>query len=197
MLPASLLSCPMSVLDDIKYEKSYTLVYDWLMSRPSQHILDTFGLNHKRLCTHGHELTKGLLTMFYAITIVNDFTILHNIQLRRKMIAEHIYAGTHMFEDELNQCDERHDSESYYDELTQHSTAHGLYEVEAILEDKVLCSYRKAWIGYAYKSLWPFLTVGAEVPPGVHAWKGGKRTVYIPLRIPLVSQPFVPDDLYL
>jgi hypothetical protein len=187
----------MSILNDDKYGIFYALIHDWILSRPTQHVLDTFGLKHARLCKMAHPITKGFLTMFYALTLVNDFTILHNIQAARTSIRiDQLYAGMRVFEEDLNQCDERTDSILYYDELSEHSTCHGLYEVEAILEDSLICSYPKAWIGHVYKSLWPFLSVGGEIPPGIHTWKHGKRTVFMAERIPLLSRPLVEDDLY-
>ena len=186
----------MSILDDEKQSIYYGLIHDWLSSKPSQHTLDTFVLHHARLCRHVHPITKGLLTMFNALTVVNDFTILHNIQFKRlSLMTEHIYAGTRVFEEDLNLYDERSDSTLYYDELEEQTTYHGLAEVEAILEDNVICTYPKAWIGYVYKTLWPFLTVGGEIPPGISAWKEGKRTVNLVQRIPLLSRPLC-DDLY-
>lgn len=186
----------MSVTDSVKVlhdaDKSayYALIYDWILSRPSQHRIDTFGLNHERLCRKAHMITLALLDIFYRITIVVDFTILHTIYMRRPSKSlEECFAGMCIFEEDLNIYEQRKDSELYYDELTQHETYHGVSEIQAILEDNVICMYPAAWIGYAYKSLWPYLSVGGEVPPGIHSWKYGKRTVYLFKRLPIISQP--------
>jgi hypothetical protein len=187
----------MSILDDSKKQIFYTIIHDWIVCKPSKHVSDMFYLNHTRMVKHVDGLAKGFLTMFYAFTPVNDFTILHNITMRRVSTPlETLYSGMSIYEEDMNQCEVRSDSELYYDELTQHDTRHGVYEVEALLEDNMLCAYPSAWIGYVYKTLWPFLSVGGELPPGVHSWANGKRTVRLARRIPLISQPAEVDDLY-
>jgi len=194
----------MSILEDAKKQEFYNLIHDWLTSKPSKHVIDTFNLHHGRQVKHAHALTKGFLTMFYAFTVVSDFTLLHNVVMRRVSTPlEDLHSGMSMYEEDVNQCEERSDSESYYHELTHHETCHGLYEVEALLEDNVICAYPAAWIGYVYKTLWPFLSVGGELPPGVHTWANGKRTVRLKRRVPLISQPAEPavgeqrvDELY-
>ncbi len=186
-----------SILDDSKKQINYTIIHDWIVSIPSKHVSDMFYLKHSRMVKYADSLTKGFLTMFYAFTPVNDFTLLHNITMRRVSTPlETIYSGKSVYEEDMNQCELRSDSELYYDELTQHETRHGLYEVEALLEDNVLCAYPSAWIGYVYKTLWPFLSVGGELPPGVYSWVNGKRIVRLARRIPLMSQPAEVDDLY-
>ena len=187
----------MSILDDSKKQLFYTMIHDWIVSKPSKHVTDMFYINHPRMVKYAHPLAKGFLTMFYAFTPVNDFTVLHNITMRRVSTPlETIYSGMSIYEEDMNQCEGRSDSELYYDELTQHETCHGVYEVEALLEDNVLCSYPSAWIGYVYKTLWPFLSVGGELPPGVHTWANGKRTVRMMRLLPLMSQPVEVDELY-
>lgn len=187
----------MSILHDAHKQYFYTFIHDWLTSTPSQHIIEIFGLRHARIVKHADALTKGFLTMFYAFTVVSDFTVLHNINMRRVSTPlENLYSGMSMYEEDMNQCEERSDSGLYYEELTQHDTCHGLYEVEALLEDNVICTYPSAWIGFVYKTLWPFLSVGGELPPGIHAWANGKRTVRLMRRVPLISQPAEVDELY-
>jgi len=187
----------MSVLEDVHKEIFYTFIHDWLTSRPSQHVIDIFGLRHDRMIKYAHALTKGFLTMFYAFTVVSDFTLLHNVVMRRVSTPlEELHSGKSMYEEDVNQCEERTNSQLYYEELTQHETCHGIYEVQALLEDNLLCTYPTAWIGYVYKSLWPFLTVGGELPPGIHGWANGKRTVRLMRRMPLISQPVEVDELY-
>ena len=187
----------MSVLQDVHKQLFYNFIHDWLTSRPSQRVIDTFYINHGRMVKHAHALTKGFLTMFYGFTVVNDFTILHNITMSRTSTPlENLYSGMSIYEEDVNQCEERSDSELYYKELTEHETCHGLYEVEALLEDNMICAYPSAWIGYVYKNLWPFLSVGGELPPGIHAWANGKRTVRLMRRLPLISQPAEVDELY-
>jgi len=186
------------ILAYAKRDVHYALIHDWILSPPTQHRRDTFGINHERLCRQAHKITLALLDMFYSITIVVDFTILHSIYMRRSNKSmEEAFAGMCIYEEDLNLCEQRNDSELYYDELTQYDTSHGLAEVEAILEDNIICRYPAAWIGYAYKTLWPFLSVGGEVPPGIHSWTNGKRTVYLFKRLPIISQPVAEfDELY-
>lgn len=187
----------MSILHDAHKQYFYNFIHDWLSSHPSQHVIDMFGLHYDRMVKHAHPLTKGFLTMFYAFTVVSDFTVLHNINMRRiSTPLEELHSGKSMYEEDVNQFEERSDSELYYEELTQHDTCHGLYEVEALLEDNIICAYPRAWIGYVYKNLWPFLSVGGELPPGINAWANGKRTVRLMRRLPLISQPADIDELY-
>jgi hypothetical protein len=187
----------MSVLQDVHKQLFYNFVHDWLTSRPSQHVIDMFGLHHTRIVKNAHALTNGFLTMFYAFTVISDFTLLHNVVMRRVSTPlEDLHSGMLMYEENVNQYEERSDSQLYYNELMEHETCHGLYEVEALLEDNVICAYPSAWIGFVYKTLWPFLSVGAELPPGIHAWANGKRTVRLMRRVPLISQPAEVDELY-
>jgi hypothetical protein len=186
----------MNVLDDAKKQLFYTFIHDWIVSQPSKHVIDTFCIHHGRMVKHADALAKGFLTMFYAFTVVSDFTLLHSIYTSRTSTPiEELYSGMSMYEEDINQCEERSNSKLYYNELRHHDTCHGLYEVEALLEDNVICTHRSAWIGYVYKTLWPFLSVGGELPPGVNAWANGKRTVRLMRRLPLISQP-TEDELY-
>lgn len=195
---------PMSITDSVKIlayvkrDSNYALIHDWIVSPLSEHRMNTFGMNHRRLSMHAHKITLALLDVFYAITIVLDFTILHSIYMRRSSNSlEDNFAGMCIYEEDLNLYEQRKDSELYYDELTRHSTQHGVFEIQAILEDNIICRYPSAWIGYAYKSLWPFLSVGGEVPPGIHSWANGKRTVFLFKRLPIISQPVSEfDELY-
>lgn len=172
---------PMRILDDdVNY---FPRIYDWIVYPPIKSVVQRYGI-HPRLVAYAEEITTHLLKMFFRVTVVNDFSILNSL---RYILS--IPAGS----DDVERM--RH-TECFL-QLIQHETRYDALLLEAFLEDKGLCTYPRAWIGYAYTELWPFLVYPTvEASPGIHAWREGKRIIQHVTMAPLMTFPMVEDDIY-
>ena len=185
----------MSILDDTKYTHYYSLIYDWILSPPTQKTIATYHLHHGRLRRHVAELTKKILHMFFVLTVESHFTILRTQVRILDELYEVEYKEIRVEEESLDMEREHLHSEMYYAELLQHDTQHDIYEIEALLEDNAICKYTRGWIGFLYKELWPFISFPrGEYAPGVYPWKEGKRILHMIEMVPIVSISI--DELY-
>jgi len=172
---------PMSILDEDE-RSYYTRIYDWIRYPPTESSVKTYGI-HPRLRMYAEELTTHLLNMFFHLNVLNDFSILNTL---RYILS--IPAGS----DDVERM--RH-TECFL-QLIQYDTRYDALLLEAFLEDKGLVKYPRAWIGYAYTELWPFLVYPSlEASPGIHSWREGKRVIQQVHLVPLMTFPLA-EDLY-
>jgi len=136
-------------------------------------------------------MTKILLRLFFRLTVVNDFVLMNSAR-------ENIRTKPIRVEAEVNALEEWLDSEWYFSELLAHDTRSDALDLEAFIEDKGICVHPKAWIGYAYCHLWPFLAYPYENSPGIHSWREGKRIIQSIRMIPILSMSIAAaeDSIY-